>query len=426
MNARGIAKAMKAMDCRAVGIASQDLAGGIDALKNIQAEQQLTLLSANLADKTTGQPIFSPFIETRIGSTNIAVLGITDEQALGLVTGNASILPWHDVLPDLLAGISKEADMIILLSSYPETINKKIAQALPTIDMILESSHAPSNQPPRQVDNTLLAKTGSRGKYLGMMRINWTESGHWGQNFSEKIRAEQNHLDRINWQIGRLKRRSRGKNLAENKNYNKLLSAQQQSKQKIADLKKANARKKGHPCSYSNQFVALKSFLPKDNKIQAIINQTTRAINTLNQEHLRHSHKTSSSALSTLTGGEKCRQCHPRQYNFWQSTDHTHAWQTLAGGNAQFNEDCLLCHVTLPYYDSARVRAEQLLVRLPDSLKNVGCESCHGPGADHARQPKTVQMRRADEKTCKGCHTPEHDDNFIFSDKNKKIRCPKG
>ena len=426
MKAQGIAEAMKAMDCRAMGIASQDLAAGIDPLKKIQAEQQLTLLSANLVDKTTGQPIFTPFIETRIGTTDIAVLGITDEQALGLNKGNSALLPWHDVLPDLLARISSETDMIILLSSYPEAINKKIAQAMPTVDMILESGHTPGNHPPLQVHNTLLAKTGARGKYLGMMRINWTESGLWGQNFSEKIRVEQNHLDRINWQIGRLKRRSRGKNLAEHKGYNSLLTAQQQSKQKIAALEKESAQKTGHPCSYSNQFIALKSFLPKDNKIQAIIDQTTRAINELNKKRLRHSDNTPSAELSTLTGGEQCRQCHPRQYRFWQSTDHAHAWQTLADTNAQFNEDCLLCHVTLPYYESAEVSSNQLLVRLPDSLKNVGCESCHGPGADHTRQPETVQMRHPGEKTCKGCHTPEHDDNFIFSEKTDKIGCPKG
>ena len=34
--AQGIARAMQAMNCRAVGIAAQDLAGGIDLLKKIQ------------------------------------------------------------------------------------------------------------------------------------------------------------------------------------------------------------------------------------------------------------------------------------------------------------------------------------------------------------------------------------------------------
>ncbi len=36
VTARGIAQAKQAMNCRAVGIAAQDLAGGIDLLREIR------------------------------------------------------------------------------------------------------------------------------------------------------------------------------------------------------------------------------------------------------------------------------------------------------------------------------------------------------------------------------------------------------
>ena len=417
---------MQAMNCRAVGIARQDLAGGINLLKQISAEQKLNWLSLNLVDAQTKQPIFTPVIHARVGSTRIAVLGLTDEQAVRADTRDYTILPWQTRLADVLAKAEKNADMIILLSSYPESINKEIARTMPAIDLILESGHTTSNLPPKQIRNTLLTRVGARGKYVGMMRIHWTRTGHWGKNIAGKIRDEQQQLDRINWQIGRLQKRFEKNALNNHERYKNLLAAREQSEHKIELLKKIPAEETDQPCSYTNHFYALRSSLPQDRKIQAIIDQTTREINERNRRRLSNTGKKRSAALTALAGGQKCRKCHTRQYAYWQSTDHAHAWQTLVDRNDQFNENCLICHVTLPYYDPARIQSAQLLVDLPASLHNVGCESCHGPGADHSSQPKSVRPLQPDKKICIQCHTPDHDDNFIFVDKIDKVRCPKG
>ena len=60
--------------------------------------------------------------------------------------------------------------------------------------------------------------------------------------------------------------------------------------------------------------------------------------------------------------------------------------------------------------------------RLADAEKNanVGCENCHGPGADHAaapfdkaaRAPSFTRARSAE--VCLQCHTKEHSDLFQF------------
>ena len=128
--------------------------------------------------------------------------------------------------------------------------------------------------------------------------------------------------------------------------------------------------------------------------------------------------------MKTVVGWQKCRECHAEQTAFWQTTDHSKALQSLQAINQQFNEDCLLCHVTLPSYDPARVRADNLLQQLPKSLQMVGCESCHGAGAAHAGQPEAIRTVKIDETVCLTCHTPDHDDNFVFSDKVGKVRCP--
>ena len=418
---------MKAMNCRAVGIAAQDLAGGIDLLKEIQDKQKLSWISMNLVDNKKRQPIFAPVVNTKVGSTKIAILGLTDERAGQAKDPSYTILPWQEVLPEVLAGIGNKADMVILLSSYPEGVNKEIARTVQGIDLILISGHTASNQPPRKTENTLLTRVASQGKYVGMMRINWTEAGRWGENFSEQIRAEQNRLDRITWQLGRMEKRTKGKDLSKDGRYAQLLTAKEQSEQKIVEIKKAAEEPTDEePCSFTNRFIALKSSMPEDREVQAIIDQTTLKVNQLNRKRVRTTGKQQRSSLSMLAGWQQCRHCHPKQTAFWQTTDHAKAWQTLEEANQQFNEDCLLCHVTLPYYDAARVRSETLLLQLPEFLKNVGCESCHGPAAAHSGQPESVRAALPNEKTCKGCHTPDHDDNFNFADKLQKVRCPRG
>ena len=418
---------MEAMDCRAMGIAAQDLAGGIDLLKELQDSEKLTWLSMNLVANKTRRPIFAPLVNTEVGGTRIAILGLTDEQAGSPDNGQYTILPWQQVLPEVLAGIDKSTEMVILLSSYPQVINQEIARTVQGIDLILQSGHSAANKPPQKTGNSLLAQVAGQGKYIGMMRINWTEAGQWGVNFAEQIRAEQNRLDRINWQIGRMEKRGQDKNPGKKERYSQLLADRQQSEQKIVALKKARQGAIAEPCSFRNRFIALKSSLPEDRQVQAIIDQTTSEVNRLNRKlRVRSRGRQQHTSLSLLAGWQQCRQCHPKQTAFWQTTDHAKAWQTLEEGNQQFNEDCLLCHVTLPYYTPARVRAEKLLLQLPLSLNNVGCESCHGPAAAHSKQPQAVRPLLPNKETCLGCHSPDHDDDFIFSDKLQKVRCPQG
>lgn len=177
-------------------------------------------------------------------------------------------------------------------------------------------------------------------------------------------------------------------------------------------------------CDFTNRFIALESSLPEDPKVQKIINRTIQEVNQLNKNQTATLDDRQTASLQDLAGWEKCQECHQPQVAFWQKTGHAQAWSTLEKKNQQFNEECLLCHVTLPYYDVAKVKAANLLLMLPKKLKTVGCETCHGSALAHSEKQEAVPVARPDEKICETCHTPDHDDNFVFSDKMKLIRCP--
>lgn len=100
-------------------------------------------------------------------------------------------------------------------------------------------------------------------------------------------------------------------------------------------------------------------------------------------------------------GSESCKPCHEYEYEKWVSGAHAHAYATLERVGSAFDPECVVCHVVGMEYVSGFVSAAKT-----GYLKNVGCESCHGPGSEHIRtlgKAKTTGPRLA----CADCHTPE-------------------
>ncbi len=95
----------------------------------------------------------------------------------------------------------------------------------------------------------------------------------------------------------------------------------------------------------------------------------------------------------TYIGSDKCKKCHDGAYTVWKNTPHSHAYETLVvrakhPSNRQFDGECIVCHTVGFGYRGGFVNA----VRTPH-LKDVGCESCHGPGSEHAANPTNKQWQ---------------------------------
>lgn len=111
------------------------------------------------------------------------------------------------------------------------------------------------------------------------------------------------------------------------------------------------------------------------------------------------------------TGGESCADCHEEQVAFWKKTVHATAWQTLVDRGQQFDLDCIGCHVT--GWD--RPGGSNLAHN--DKLRDVQCETCHGPGSIHVakgglEKPAAVRLTPAPDLCASQCHTREHSDTF--------------
>jgi len=436
LTAHSIARIMQAMGTTAVGIAPHDLAAGIPFLQALSKKNDLPLLSMNLAPQQGDKkPFFSPYLLTKAGETRIAVLGLSGGRLPNQAHEEYRLLDWRTVLPDNLKAVEKQADLIILLSSLPPKENKEIAQRFRKIHIILQAEFSGGNHPPLLINNTLLCNTAPKGKYQGLLRIHWNKSQTWGTASPNQLKREQDRLDRISWQIGRMQKRHRKETLGNNSRFQQLLREQKKCALTIKNLRIQDTTKQD-PCSYSYSFVPLKTTLPEDPTVKGLVEQTRRQVNQINRairqkqrkQQQRRRQRTDGGLflppLEAMAGKQSCTRCHRKQMAFYLTTSHANAWQTLAENDQQFNPDCLICHVTLPSYNKGEVQQKKILNGLPAELYAVSCESCHGPGRAHSRRPKKVRMRKPTKETCLQCHTTEHDDNFVFSQKRQKITCP--
>lgn len=114
---------------------------------------------------------------------------------------------------------------------------------------------------------------------------------------------------------------------------------------------------------------------------------------------------------AAYVGTEACSDCHSDAVDFWKTTRHAHAWETLVERGQQFDYDCIGCHVTGWDKPGGSNLAHN------DTLRDIQCETCHGPGSVHVakggeEKPLAI-VRMPEEKLCATqCHTKEHSDTF--------------
>lgn len=226
--AEAIMAATGKMGGNLAGVGTTDLAGGLAFLRGFHQPPGFTWLSLNLLDPATGKPLFTPMVRREVGGLKIAILALTDHEALQNQNSGVQAAPWRQTLLAALSGLRAEVDFILLLSNYGLAENQDIARTCPDLDLILQAGHAVGNMSPLQVNRTLIAQAEIRGKYLGVLDIDWNGPGRWSE-----------------------------------------------------ELQPQGQVKGGPPSTYANRFIALKLSMANDAEIEQLVRRTQQRIEQL-------------------------------------------------------------------------------------------------------------------------------------------------
>ncbi|MFP3982773.1 MAG: UshA-like (seleno)protein [Desulfurivibrionaceae bacterium] len=411
VTARGIAEIYRNIGYEAIGIAGRDLAAGLDFLHDLAERSDHPWLSANLVGKQDGKPLFSPYTILKKEEITVGLIGLTDPDKAPSGDKNADILTWQEVLPGVLADIRDKCDLIVLLSNLKEKENQKISSQYPEIKIIIQSGQGKENLKPHLYNNTLICQTADQGKYLGEMEITWDSSGKWSRPESpDLLLNKKSELDRLKWQLKSMRKKGDPKEVYRNRpemlnRFHDLQKRRKSLNKEISRLQESKEQKK-RKAEWDNTFWALSDKVAEDRDTAELINKIKSQKTELARQ-VKTTHD-----LPDYSGSKSCRKCHRQIFTAWSKTPHAKAWSTLKEKKENYNPKCLSCHVT-GFSEEPGMQA----LSLPASLRNVGCESCHGPGSRHAEDPGTANIdRRPTAGICLKCHQPEHDDSFNFEE----------
>lgn len=87
-----------------------------------------------------------------------------------------------------------------------------------------------------------------------------------------------------------------------------------------------------------------------------------------------------------FVGDRQCIECHKAEHTLWEGSKHSHAFEALEKyakkpSGRHFDGECIICHTV--GYD---YKTGYLNEKTTPQLKNVQCESCHGPASLHVAE----------------------------------------
>jgi hypothetical protein len=319
------------------------------------------------------------------------------------------------------------ASAVVVLASTPRRVARSIASAVDGVDFVIaareESNVAP---PPERVGRAYLLTAPNQGKYLGVLDLYFRNGGH-SDGFHDASESSANAArQRLDARITELRAR-----IAMWENDPTVdRSAVATQRQRLAELERQRTHADSPAVPREGNYFRARTVevSPDVAKLPAVTSRIAAYFRDVN-EHNRVEYASlrappAPRGVAYYTGIESCRDCHEEAYEVWRGTPHSHAYRTLEDISKNFNLSCVGCHVT-GYRQPGGSEVVQ-----NEGLRDVQCESCHGPGSAHvaargaAARRNTIRRDAPAELCATQCHTPEHSDHFDYAQYLPRILGP--
>jgi hypothetical protein len=350
----------------ALNLGEYDFKLGLAYLQALQQRFQGKMLCGNVVDGG-GKPLFDAFtrVEKRHEGRTVRLLivGLISEQYAPIIRQYApevQVIPATQKLEELREQMGGTVDLRILLWHGNQQEAEQIARQHPDFDLIIYAHGGDGPLQPKQVGKTRLVFSGTDAKFVGLAYL---------QRSAGDAASSLNGGDGSTatpYTIARVEHVRLTEDFKDDPEAIQI---------KLGYLARVDA--------------------------EALLLQMPRRP-TLNGD--------------TFAGSRACRPCHSDDYRIWERSKHAKAMQTLVDEKHDKDPECVVCHVVGLEFESGFVSMEKT-----PHLKDVGCESCHGPARKHVQDPLNNKLGKAGEGSCMQCHVPAHSPNFDFQTYWKQI-----
>jgi len=358
---------MGRMKCDVANIGQTELQVSKANLLRVAKESPVPLISANVLDADTSQPVLPTHVVLQRFGKRIAVVGVVYHAYEDMqVSEDYRVAPAGPALQRVLDELAGRYDFLVLLADMPLVQARILVRDYPQIGLVVLTQQKSRMEQPVQENSTWLVEAG-RGDYrLAELTAEMKE------NRLEKVHVREFKL---------------GLETKEDKELKDMIEEYNQRLHKrISGIKGASKVKRWW-------------HLYKEKKVR-----------------------------SWYAGAAECAQCHREDYKLWSRSDHAHAYSTLVEANRHSNPDCLRCH-TVGFNEAAGFKLDEFSEHLRGvQCESCHGEASNHALKERGQRPSgKVALREfkdeADiEAMCKTCHDEANSPEFEYSKYWKQIK----
>lgn len=172
---RAAVELMNLMGLDAMVVGNHEFDFGLDVLRKRIAEARFSVLGANVE----GFEVLRPYVIKEVGGVKVAVLGIvTDDTPVATHPKNVEGLvfrPPVETVTRYLPELRKQASLVVVLSHLGYAADRKLAERVPGIDVIVGGHSHTRVDTPTRIGNTVIVQAFEHGKTLGVLDITLSE-----------------------------------------------------------------------------------------------------------------------------------------------------------------------------------------------------------------------------------------------------------
>ncbi len=232
--ARAIIASYNIMECQVMNVGTNDLAGGLDFILEMNDLANFPIISANTKDANTNKFLFEPYT---IVETHDQTLGF-----IGITKGDPRVKEFAfsdpiEAAQNAIDEIKDKVDLIFLMTNGDDKLERSVVAEVKGINFVIRSKTGSLQRNPKQKDGTTIIRIGKQGKYAGVLRIRNVDPVSQMKNVSSQY-------TRIKFADNRLKAMSRGleegmtleEHFAEDENRLKLIARLRDERKTNVDL----------------------------------------------------------------------------------------------------------------------------------------------------------------------------------------------
>ena len=300
---RYILRAFASMKYDAVNIGQHEAQFSAAQLRAIKSASPVPVLSANLLDPTTRQPIFDSYRIVQRGAFRVAIIGVLDPRGLDQHLGaGLSVGDMNSAIERCLTELRGRADMIVLLAFTDEATLTQLAQQFYECQVILGGKVSQPAQELTRANRSLIYFVTNESRALGILHLQLSK-GVPLQVAGNEIRLLQDKIPQA---------------------------------PSIRDMMQ----------SYREAVRQTRLTVDDPDNLSADMVPGVRTV-------------------ATYVGTEKCLVCHKTAATVWAMSAHSHAFATLMARKADADPKCIGCH-TVGFGEPSGYRREYGAGKLVD------------------------------------------------------------